>query len=98
MDEEGKQVAEVQTVPLVVYESAMAREHRLMRWLIVAWAASVIMLGAIIYVYATAEYEVTTETTTTETTETVSQDGGEGGSAVYAEGGVIGETDDNAGY
>lgn len=98
MDAEKREGFEFQQVPLVLHESAMARDHRIMRWLIVAWAASVIMLGAIVYAYATAEYEVTTETTTTETTETVSQDGGEGGSAVYAEGDVIGETDDNAGY
>lgn len=92
MDEEGKQVAEVQTVPLVVYESAMAREHRLMRWIVVGWAVTALVLGVIIFCYANAEYEVTTETTTTETTTdaSVSQDSGDSGYNVYSSGDVNG--------
>lgn len=93
---EGKETPlELQTVPLVLHESAMAREHRLMRWLVIGWAVTALVLGAIIFCYANAEYELTTETTTTETTSTVSQDGGEGGNAVYSEGDVIGEPNGN---
>lgn len=96
MDAEKREGFEFQQVPLVLHESAMARDHRIMRWLIVAWAASVIMLGAIVYAYATAEYEVTTETTTTETTtETIDQDSGDEGSNIYAGGDVNGYTENN---
>lgn len=87
MDSKNREGFEFQQVPLVLHESAMARDHRIMRWLIVAWAASVIMLGAIIYAYSTAEYEVTTETTTTETT-TESADSGDYGNAIVGDGDI----------
>lgn len=89
MDAEKREGFEFQQVPLVLHESAMARDHRIIRWLIVAWAASVIVLGAIIYAYATSEYEVTTETTTTETTTTTTEndaDSGDSGVAFAGEG------------
>lgn len=95
MDAEKREGFEFQQVPLVLHESAMARDHRIMRWLIVAWAASVIMLGAIVYAYATAEYEVTTETTTTETTTTTENaDSGDYGNAIVGDGDItIGDSD-----
>lgn len=82
---------ELQTVPLVLHESAMAREHRIMRWLVVGWAVTALVLGAIIFCYANAEHEVTTETATETTTdESVSQDSGDGGYNVYSSGDVNG--------
>lgn len=95
MDEESKQVAEVQTVPLVVYDSAMAREHRLMRWLVVGWAVTALVLGAIIFCYANAEYEVVTDTTTTETTTTEQNaDSGDNGNAIVGDGDItIGDSE-----
>lgn len=72
----------------------MVRDHKLIRWLVVGWAASVLLMcaafGYIIYAYATAEYEVVTETTTTETTDSVAQDSGDSGSNIYAGGDVNG--------
>lgn len=85
---EGKETPlELQTVPLVLHESAMAREHRLMRWLVVGWAVTALVLGAIIFCYANAEYEVVTETTTTETT-TQSADSGDSGNAIVGDGDI----------
>lgn len=89
---------DVQMIPLAAHESAMARDHKVIKWLVIGWAVSMLVMGATIYSYANAEWEYTTETTTTETTETVSQDGGEGGSAIYAEGDVNGATDGNEDY
>lgn len=85
MDSE-KVSAEVQTVPLVVYESAMAREHRLMRWFVIGWAVTALVLGVIIFCYANAEYEITTETTTETTTQ--SADSGDSGNAIVGDGDI----------
>lgn len=85
---EGKETPlELQTVPLVLHESAMAREHRLMRWIVIGWAVTALVLGAIIFCYANAEYELTTETTTTETT-TQSADSGDSGNAIVGDGDI----------
>lgn len=93
---EGKETPlELQTVPLVLHESAMAREHRLMRWLVVGWAVTALVLGAIIFCYANAEYEVVTETTTTETTTTEQNaDSGDSGNAIVGDGDItIGDSE-----
>lgn len=76
---------DVQMIPLAAHESAMARDHKVIKWLAIGWAASMLMMGATIYSYANAEWEYTTETTTTETTtETVDQDSGDSGYNIYA--------------
>lgn len=79
---------DVQMIPLAAHESAMARDHKVIKWLVIGWAASMLMMGAVIYSYANAEWEYTTETTTTETTETyeTSADSGDGGVAFAGEG------------
>lgn len=84
---------QVQTIPLAAHESAMVRDHKLIRWLVIGWAASVLLMcavfGFIIYAYATAEYDVVTETTTTETTTTTDENtanSGDGGVAFAGEG------------
>lgn len=80
---------DVQMIPLAAHESAMARDHKVIKWLVIGWAASMLMMGAVIYSYANAELEYTTETTTTETTtETYenSADSGDGGVAFAGEG------------
>lgn len=88
---------DVQMIPLAAHETAMARENRVIRWLIACWMVSVVVLGAIIYSYATAEWDYTTETTTTETT-TESADSGDYGNAIVGDGDItIGEGDPNNG-
>lgn len=80
---------DVQMIPLAAHETAMARESRVIRWLIACWMVSVVVLGAIIYSYATAEWDYTTETTTTETTTTTDENtanSGDGGVAFAGEG------------
>lgn len=84
---------ELQTITLAAHESEMVREHKTLRTvavvLAIGWLVSVLVLGGIIYAYATAEYEVTTETTTTETTTTTeenSADSGDSGVAFAGEG------------
>lgn len=78
---------ELQKIPLAAHESELSRMHKLVKILLIGWAVTLALALCVIYSYATSEYEVTTETTTTET---VSQDGGEGGSNVYAGGDVVG--------
>lgn len=87
----------IQTIPLAAHESEMVGEHKTLRLavavLAVGWLVSVLVLGAIVYAYATAEYEMTTETTATETTtadDSVDQDGGDSGYSIYASGDVNG--------
>ena len=87
MDAEKREGFEFQQVPLVLHESAMARDHRIMRWIVVGWAVTALVLGAIIFCYANSGYEVTTETTTTETT-TQSADYGDSGNAIVGDGDI----------
>jgi hypothetical protein len=87
MDAEKREGFEFQQVPLVLHESAMARDHRIMRWIVVGWAVTALVLGAIIFCYANSGYEVTTETTTTETT-TQSADSGDSGNAIVGDGDI----------
>lgn len=89
----------IQTLPLAAHESEMVREHKTLRiaviFLAVGWLVSVLVLGAIIYAYATAEYEMTTETTTTETTTTEQNaDSGDNGNAIVGDGDIsIGDSE-----
>lgn len=80
---------DVQMIPLAAHESAMAQSNRLIRWLIVCWAVSMLVMGAVIYSYANAEWEYTTETVTTETTTTEeSADSGDYGNAIVGDGDI----------
>lgn len=82
----------IQTIPLAAHESAMVRDHKLIRWLVIGWAASVLLMcavfGSIIYAYATAEYDVVTETTTTETTTEENADSGDYENAIVGDGDI----------
>lgn len=76
-------------IPLAAHESAMTRAHKVVKWVIIGWAATAIVLGAVIFCYANAEYELTTETTTTETTSTEQNaDSGDNGNAIVGDGDI----------
>lgn len=82
---------EVQMVPITAYESLSTRLFRVIKWLIMGWAISVIALGLVI-VMSLSYTEQTVEEVTT--TETVTQDGGDGGSNHY----IGGDLNGNANY
>ncbi len=53
---------EAQTVPLALHEMHMARLNRLLRWLCVAWAASVIIIvGAFVWLWNQYDYSSSIE-------------------------------------
>ena len=52
---------EVQTVPLALHEMHMARYNRLVRWLCVAWALSMVfVVGAFVWLWNQYDYEIST--------------------------------------
>lgn len=52
---------EVQTVPLALHEMHMARYNRLVRWLCVAWALSMVfVVGAFVWLWNQYDYESST--------------------------------------
>lgn len=54
--------SDMQTVPLALHEMHMARYNRLLRWLCVAWALSVvIVVGAFVWLWNQYDYESSTE-------------------------------------
>lgn len=77
---------EIQSIPLAAHENDMARNHKVIKWLIIGWAVSVIILSSVVY-YLSFGYETTTTTTTEETwtTENTS-DSGDGGVAYSGSG------------
>ena len=88
---------EIQTIPLTAHESECTRLHKTIKWLIIGWAVSVLLLVSLCYSFAFSEYETTTTTeTTTEETytdESVAQDSGDSGSNIYAGGDYYGNAD-----
>ncbi len=53
---------EVQTVPLALHEMHMARYNRLVRWLCVAWALSMVfVVGAFVWLWNQYDYESSNE-------------------------------------
>lgn len=53
---------DVQTVPLALHEMHMARNNRLLRWLCVAWAVSlVIVVGLFVWLWNQYDYESSNE-------------------------------------
>lgn len=56
------QYDEAQTIPLALHEMHMARSNRLLRWLCVAWAVSVILITvAFVWLWNQYDYESSTE-------------------------------------
>lgn len=60
---------EVQTIPLTAYESLMTRMSRIVKWLIMGWALSVIALGLVLVISLSYSEEVMTETVTNDVEE-----------------------------
>lgn len=82
---------EIQSIPLASHESEMQRTNRIIKWIIIGWAASMIFMGSVLYAFAFAEYETVTETTTTTEETWTSEnnaDSGDGG-ITYAGGGDL---------
>lgn len=53
---------EVQTVPLALHEMHMARYNRLVRWLCMAWALSMVfVVGAFVWLWNQYDYESSNE-------------------------------------
>lgn len=53
----------IERVSMATFEAQVERSARLIRWLIVGWAVSVVMLGFVIMTVASYDDEVTTTTT-----------------------------------
>lgn len=82
-------MAEIERVSMATFEAQVERSARLIRWLIVGWAVSVVMLGFVIMTMASYEDQVVTETTTGE----IAQDSQDNGSNIYAGGDYYGNAD-----
>ena len=53
---------EAQTIPLALHEMHMARSNRLLRWLCVAWAISVVIIvGLFVWLWNQYDYSSSTE-------------------------------------
>lgn len=75
---------DIERVPLATFEAQVERSMRLIRWMIVGWAVSVLMLSFTIMVMMS--YEETVTTTTSE----ITQDSADYGSNIYAGGDYYG--------
>lgn len=54
--------SDTQTIPLALHEMHMARNNRLLRWLCVAWAVSVVLITvAFVWLWNQYDYESSTE-------------------------------------
>lgn len=54
--------SEAQTIPLALHEMHMARNNRLLRWLCVAWAVSVVFItGLFVWLWNQYDYESSNE-------------------------------------
>lgn len=80
---------EVQMVPITAYESLSTRLFRVIKWLIMGWAISVIALGLVLVMSLSYTEEVVTETAT------VTQDSGDYGDNHYIGGDLNGEANYN---
>lgn len=79
----------IERVSMATFEAQVERSARLIRWLIVGWAVSVVMLGFVIMTVASYDDEVTT-TTTSE----IAQDSQDNVSNIYAGGDCYGDAND----
>lgn len=54
--------SETQTVPLALHEMHMARNNRLMRWMVIGWAVSIsIVVGLFVWLWNQYDYASSTE-------------------------------------
>lgn len=85
---------ELQVVPLTAFESQAARMVRIIRYLVIGWAVSVIALTVLclVSISYTEEAVTTTETVTSD----VLQDADGNGSNLYAGGDYYGNAEGNA--
>lgn len=79
-------MAEIERVSMATFEAQAERSAKLIRWLILGWAVSVVMLGFVIMTMASYEETVTTSE--------ITQDSADYGSNVYAGGDYYGEAND----
>lgn len=82
-------MAEIERVSMATFEAQSERSAKLIRWMILGWAVSVVMLGFVIMTMASYEDQVVTETTTSE----IAQDSQDNGSNIYAGGDYYGNAD-----
>lgn len=75
----------VQTIPLAAYESQGTSFRRIIKWLIMGWAISMVAMGLVLVISLSYTEEVMTETT-----ETITQDSGDNGSNHYIGGDMNG--------
>lgn len=82
-------MSEIERVSMATFEAQAERSAKLIRWIILGWAVSVVMLGFVVITMASYEDEIVT-TTTSE----ISQDSQDNGSNVYAGGDYYGNAND----
>lgn len=87
-------MAEIERVSMATFEAQSERSAKLIRWMILGWAVSVVMLGFVVMTMASYEDQIVTETTTSE----IAQDSQDNGSNIYAGGDYYGNADDQGYY
>lgn len=88
----------VQTIPLAAYESQGTSFRRIIKWLIMGWAISMVAMGLVLVISMSYTEEVITETETvtdTQTLERVAQADNQG-NAIVGDGDIsIGNSESN---
>lgn len=91
-------MADVETVPLAAYESQASRFARIIKYLIIGWAVSMVAFGLVLVISLSYTEEVITETETvsdTQTLERVAQADNQG-NAIVGDGDIsIGDSTSN---
>lgn len=82
----------IERVSMATFEAHVERSSKLIRWMIVGWAVSVVVLGFVIMTVASYTEETTT------TTSEIAQDSQDNGSDIYAGGDYYGNSDDQGNY
>ena len=83
-------MSEIERVSMATFEAQAERSSKLIRWMILGWAVSVVMLGFVIMTMASYEDTITTSE--------ITQDSEDYGRNVYAGGGYYGNADDQGYY
>ena len=83
-------MAEIERVSMATFEAQAERSSTLIRWMILGWTVSVVMLGFVIMTMASYEDTITTSE--------ITQDSEDYGRNVYAGGDCYGNADDQGYY
>lgn len=89
-----REEAYIEKVSMATFEAQCERSNKLLRWMVLGWAVTVVVLGFVIMTATSYVDDEVTETTTSE----ISQESADNGSNYYAGGDYYGDADDKGYY